>query len=52
MIPKQLNQITEDDLQRLIGVSEDRQIEFKENLGRSDDEAKEFLKDISAMALS
>jgi len=50
VIAKQLDQITEDDLQRLIGVSEDRQLEFKENLGRSDDEVKEFLKDVSAMA--
>jgi hypothetical protein len=50
MIAKQLDQITEDDLQRLIGTSEDRQSEFKESLGRSDDEVKEFLKDVSAMA--
>ena len=50
MIPKQLEQITEDDLQRLIGTSEDRQLEFKENLGGSDEQVKEFLKDVSAMA--
>jgi hypothetical protein len=50
MIAKQLDQITEDDLQRLIGTSEDRQSEFKESLGRSDDQVKEFLKDVSAMA--
>lgn len=50
MIAKQLDQITEDDLQRLIGTSEDLQSEFKESLARSDEEVKEFLKDVSAMA--
>lgn len=50
MIPKPLDQITEADLQGLIGVSENRQLEFKANLGRSDDDTKEFLKDVSAMA--
>lgn len=50
MIPKQLNEITEADLLRLIGVSESRQLEFKETIGALDEDLKEFLKDISAMA--
>ncbi len=50
MIPKPVDQITEDDLRRLIGSSESRQLEFKQSIGRSDEDAKEFLKDVSAMA--
>src|ERR1700730_1129028 len=50
MIPKQLNEITEADLLRLIGVSESRQLEFKETIGAADEDIKEFLKDISSMA--
>jgi hypothetical protein len=51
MIPKRLEAIVEDDLNRLIGVAESKQLEFKENIvGNSDDEIKEFLKDVSAMA--
>lgn len=50
MIPKQLNEIGEEDLLRLIGVGESRQLEFKENLGAADEDIKEFLKDLSAMA--
>jgi hypothetical protein len=51
MIPKRLEDIVEDDLNRLIGVAEGKQLEFKENIvGNADDEIKEFLKDVSAMA--
>jgi hypothetical protein len=51
MIPKRLEDIVEDDLNRLIGVAEGKQLEFKENIvGNTDDQIKEFLKDVSAMA--
>ncbi len=51
MIPKLLSQIDEDDLHNLLGSAESRQIEFKLILpGGSDQEIKEFLKDVSAMA--
>jgi len=50
MIPKQLNEIVEEDLLQLIGVGESKQLEFKETLGAADEEIKEFLKDVSAMA--
>jgi len=50
MIPKQLNEIDEEDLLRLIGVGESKQLEFKENLGAADEDIKGFLKDLSAMA--
>jgi hypothetical protein len=50
MIPKPVDQVTEDDLRRLIGSSESRELEFKQSIGRSDEDVKEFLKDVSAMA--
>ena len=50
MIAKPIDQIEEDDLQRLIGTAESRQLEFKASLGKSDEDVKEFLKDVSAMA--
>jgi hypothetical protein len=51
MIPKRLEDIVENDLLGLVGVAESRQLEFKENIvGTADDEIKEFLKDVSAMA--
>src|SRR5690348_11738053 len=50
MIPKRLDDILEDDLNRLVGIAESRQLEFKQNIGNSDEEIKEFLKDVSAMA--
>src|SRR5947207_7385913 len=50
MIAKPIDQIVEDDLQRLIGTAESRELEFKERLGKSDEDVKEFLKDVSAMA--
>jgi hypothetical protein len=51
MIPRRLEDIIENDLNRLVGVAEGKQLEFKENIvGNSDDEIKEFLKDISALA--
>jgi predicted HTH transcriptional regulator len=51
MISKRLEEIVENDLLGLVGVPETRQLEFKENIvGNADDEIKEFLKDVSAMA--
>jgi predicted HTH transcriptional regulator len=47
---KPLEQIREDDLQLILGVTESRELEFKEKLGKSDQDVKEFLKDVSAMA--
>ena len=48
-----INQITADDLQRLVddGVIESRQLDYKEHLpGDSNDDKKEFLADVSALA--
>lgn len=51
MIHNRIIDITEDDLLRLIGQSEDRQMDFKRDLPGNDyDSVKEFLKDVSAMA--
>lgn len=55
MLYKSIDDITEDDLQALVneGRREDVQLEFKLALpGGSDEEKKEFLKDVSAMANS
>lgn len=55
MIHRPLDQITEADLQNLVrnGVAEGRQLEYKLTLpGKNDEEIKEFLKDVSAMANS
>lgn len=48
-----MNQITADDLQRLVddGVIESRQLDYKEDLpGDSNDDKREFLADVSALA--
>ncbi len=53
MIPKELNQISEVDLQLLIdsAISEGKTIEYKQSLpGNSDSEKKEFLADVSSFA--
>src|SRR3954468_18657087 len=53
MLNKSIDSITEADLQSLVteGRREDTQLEFKLTVpGNSDDEKKEFLKDVSAMA--
>jgi len=53
MIDKELEQITEDDLQRLVinKVAENKTLEYKEELPKhSDKEKKEFYKDISSFA--
>lgn len=55
MLHKSIDAITESDLQSLVteGRSEDAQLEFKLTVpGSSDDEKREFLKDVSAMANS
>jgi hypothetical protein len=55
MLQKSISEITEEDLHSLVteGRREDTQLEFKLSLpGRSDEEKKEFLKDVSAMANS
>jgi hypothetical protein len=55
MLSKPIGQITESDLQSLVveGRREDGQLEFKLTLpGGSDDEKREFLKDVSSMANS
>ncbi len=53
MIPKSINQITEQDLQTLIdnSVLEGKTIEYKQELpGNSDTDKKEFLADVSSFA--
>lgn len=53
MISKGIEQITEEDLQNLIGnsVSERKTIEYKQTLpGNSDSDKKEFLADVSSFA--
>ena len=53
MIPKNIDQITEKDLQDLIdnSVVERKTLEYKQSLpGNSDSEKKEFLNDISSFA--
>lgn len=53
MIPKDVNQVTEEDLQTLIDnkVSERKTTEYKQTLlGNSDKEKKEFLADVSSFA--
>ena len=53
MIPKDINQVTEEDLQTLIDnkVSERKTTEYKKTLlGNSDKEKKEFLADVSSFA--
>jgi len=53
MIDKEIEQITEEDLQRLITneVAEDKTLDYKEKLSiNSDSEKKEFYKDISSFA--
>src|SRR5229473_1415607 len=55
MLHKAIDNITESDLQALVneGRREDSQLEFKLTLsGSTDDEKREFLKDVSAMANS
>ena len=55
MLHKSIDSITESDLQSLVteGRREDTQLEFKLTVpGSSDDEKREFLKDVSAMANS
>ena len=52
---KNVGALTEDDFERLIGAgtAEGTTLEFKRDIyGRSDDDKKEFLKDVSAMANS
>src|SRR4051812_41318824 len=52
MIPKPLSQVSERDIQALVGqVSEGRTLDFKRDLpGGSDADKKEFLADVSSFA--
>ena len=51
MFTKPVSELTRDDLNLVLGVSEGDRLEFKrEAYGRADDDIREFLKDISSMA--
>ncbi|HVC80408.1 MAG TPA: ATP-binding protein, partial [Chloroflexota bacterium] len=53
MIPMQFNAVAWDDIEALVTVGrpEDRALEYKQELpGNSDDDKKEFLADLSALA--